>query len=298
MIPSPPRGFRVPVVVGDSERVMHVHDWGEPHSRHVVVCVHGLTRNGRDFDVLASALSAHVRVLCPDVPGRGLSDWLARVEDYAIPVYVRFMLAMLEHCGVNRCDWVGTSMGGLIGLALAAMPERPIARFVINDVGPVIEPAALARIGAYVGRKDSFASFPEVMAAAAPALEPFGPLTDAERQHLLMTSYERRSDGRWYSKIDPKIGEAFLAAMKTPPPDLWPLWRAARARGEATLVLRGEHSDLLSRATAEAMIAEDTLARLIEVPGTGHAPMLMDTATVEAVVRFLLDGRLVAQSAK
>ncbi len=291
MIPSPPRGFRVPVAVGDSERVMHVHDWGDVRSNHVVVCVHGLTRNGRDFDVLAAALSSHARVLCPDVPGRGMSDWLGRTEEYAIPVYVRFMLAMLGHCGVTRCDWIGTSMGGLIGLAIAAQPRTPIARFVINDVGPVIEPGAIARIGSYVSRQEVFSSFPEIIAATAAALAPFGPLTDEQRQHLLMTSYERRADGRWHSRIDPKIGEAFVAALKEPAVDLWPLWHAAAARGERTLVLRGEHSDLLSRSTAEAMLASDAQARLIEVPDTGHAPMLMDAATVDTVVQFLIEDR-------
>ncbi len=270
---------------------MHVHDWGDVRTGHVVVCVHGLTRNGRDFDVLAAALSAHARVLCPDVPGRGMSDWLGRTEDYAIPVYARFMLAMLEHCGVTRCDWVGTSMGGLIGLAIAALPQTPVARFVINDVGPVIEPEALARIGSYVVRQEVFSSFPEIIAATAAALAPFGPLTEEQRQHLLMTSYERRADGRWHSRIDPKVGEAFVAALQAPAVDLWPLWHAAATRGERTLVLRGEHSDLLSRSTAEAMLASDAQARLLEVPDTGHAPMLMDTATVEAVVQFLTEDR-------
>ncbi|MCX8097775.1 MAG: alpha/beta hydrolase [Casimicrobiaceae bacterium] len=288
MIPSPPRGFRVSVDVDGVARVMHVHEWGDRLATHAVICVHGLTRNGRDFDVLASRLAVSSRVLCPDVPGRGQSDWLARVEHYSIPTYLRFMQALLLESGIRRADWVGTSMGGLIGMALAATPEQPIRRLVLNDVGPAIERRGLERIASYVGSVASFVSFEALLAAVAPALDPFGPLTDEQRRHLVETSWERRADGRWHSKTDPKIGAAFLASLDMPPVDLWPLWERCASAVESILILRGEYSDLLSPETVETMLATAPNARAIIVPQTGHAPMLMDAQTISVVEAFLL----------
>jgi len=288
MMPCPPRSIRVECAVGQGARVMHVYDWGDLRLDRTVVCVHGLSRNGRDFDVLAHALSDRFRVLCPDVPGRGLSDWLPGVQDYTVTTYVRFMDALLEQEGIAQCDWIGTSMGGLIGLALAARPASPVKRFVINDVGPAIERAALERIGQYITQRPVFDTWEAMMAFVMPALLPFGPLTDRQRRHLLQTSVERRRDGGWQFRHDPKIGEAFVAALSAPSADLWPLWEMAAKRGAETLILRGEHSDLLSKASVTRMLALDPTARCHVVPNTGHAPMMMDRATIDVVREFLL----------
>jgi Predicted hydrolases or acyltransferases (alpha/beta hydrolase superfamily) len=228
-------------------------------------------------------------VLCPDVPGRGESDWLPSVADYGIPVYVRAMQQMLVQEGIVRCHWIGTSMGGLIGMALAALPDTPLSSFVINDVGPEIERAALERIAGYMRGRASFASYPELFAAAFPAILPFGPLTDEQRHHLIRTSCERRADGRWHFRTDPKIGEAFLAALAQPPADLWPLWQAWSARARPTLILRGEHSDLFSPDCMQRMLSMHPQSKAITIADTGHAPMLMDQPTIETIAQFLAD---------
>ncbi len=287
MWPQAPRILRVPLELGEARPVMHVHDWGDLRNPEVVVCVHGLTRNGRDFDLLAQHLSSRYRVLCPDVPGRGESDWLPSVADYCIPVYARSMQQMLVQEGIERCHWVGTSMGGLIGLAWAALPDTPLQSFVINDVGPEIERAALERIAGYIRARPSFATYPELFAAAFPAILPFGPLTDEQRHHLIRTSCERRADGRWHFRTDPKIGEAFVAALAQPSVDLWPLWQAWSALARPTLILRGEHSDLFSPACMQRMLKMHPKAQALVVRDTGHAPMLMDEPTIQAIADFL-----------
>src|SRR4051794_23281169 len=140
------------------------HDWGDAANPRVVICVHGLGRNGRDFDVLAEALQSTHRVLAVDMPGRGESDWLADPNDYVFPTYVSTLTALIARSGAERVGWVGTSMGGLLGIAMAALPKSPLARFVVNDVGPVIEAPALARIGEYIGQDPTFGSYAEIAA--------------------------------------------------------------------------------------------------------------------------------------
>jgi len=151
-------------------------DWGDPANPRVAICVHGLARNGRDFDVLAEALATTHRVLAVDMPGRGDSDWLADPADYVFPTYLTTLTALIARSGAEVVDWVGTSMGGLLGIAIAAQPGSPIARLVVNDAGPVIEPAALARIGTYVGLDPTFATFDEIEAYIRSVSAPFGPL--------------------------------------------------------------------------------------------------------------------------
>ncbi|MGL4231118.1 MAG: alpha/beta fold hydrolase, partial [Casimicrobium sp.] len=224
MIPKPPRKLHVDVpTAGGEARRMAVHDWGEITNPRVLVCVHGLSRNGRDFDVIADALSDHYRVLCPDVIGRGESDWYATAAEYAIPNYVAAMQAMFAALAIREYDWIGTSMGGLIGMMLAASPglattssaNSGMRRFVINDVGPEIERAALERIAVYTDARSPM--FPDYMAlfnAAQPAIAPFGPLTEEQKHHIISTSCRKREDGLWEFKADPKIGEAFVAGLK------------------------------------------------------------------------------------
>ncbi|TAG77037.1 MAG: alpha/beta hydrolase [Betaproteobacteria bacterium] len=301
MIPKPPRKFHVDVPTAatgadgsGSTRRMAVHDWGEITNPNVLVCVHGLSRNGRDFDVIADALSDRYRVLCPDVIGRGESDWYATAGEYAIPNYVAAMLKMLADLGIQQYDWIGTSMGGLIGMALAgspslanaSMPSSGMRKFVINDVGPEIERAALERIAMYVSaRAPTFPDYLSLFNAAQIAIAPFGPLTDEQKHHIIATSCHKREDGQWEFKTDPKIGEAFVAGLKLQPVDLWPIWDSVSI---PTLVLRGVHSDLLSQSTLNKMIRSPLNKRALTVEDTGHAPMLMDAPTIAEIRAFLL----------
>jgi pimeloyl-ACP methyl ester carboxylesterase len=257
-------------------------DWGDPANPRVAICVHGLARNGRDFDVLAEALATTHRVLAVDMPGRGDSDWLADPADYVFPTYLTTLTALIARSGAEVVDWVGTSMGGLLGIAIAAQPGSPIARLVVNDAGPVIEPAALARIGTYVGLDPTFATFDEIEAYIRSVSAPFGPLTDAQWRHLTATNVRQRGDGRWGLVYDPGIAVPFRAAPA--PADLWGLWDAIRC---PTLVLRGADSDLLSTATAAAMQQRGPRATVVEFAGIGHAPTLLDAAQVAPVLAFL-----------
>ncbi len=264
-------------------------EWGDPRAQHVVVCVHGLTRNARDFDALARALEPHCRVLCPDVVGRGESDWLARKEDYAYPQYLADMTVLIaratEHLPPDaRIDWVGTSMGGLIGIALAAQRNHPIHRLVLNDVGPVVPKAALERLALYVGKAPRFDSLAEAERYVRVVSASFGPLTDAQWRHLTEHNVRRESDGRWAMRYDPGIASAFSAS---PLEDLslWALWDRIDC---PVLTVRGAESDVLLRATAEEMTRRGPRTQLLELPGIGHAPALMDPAQVDAVGRFLL----------
>ena len=286
MIAKPHRRSNVAVLMDGVLKHMVVHEWGDKKNPRVVLCVHGLSRNGRDFDVVADALSKDFRVLCPDIPGRGQSDWLASAAQYSIPTYVRFINAMLTEFGVQSYDWIGTSMGGLIGMVMAVTPGSTMKRFVINDIGPVLEPEAIKRIASYVGLAPNFASYPELYAAARMAITTFGPLTEAQYQHMVSTSCWQRADGRWEFNMDPKVGDAFRAGLAAPAADMWPLWLAVR---QSTLILRGVNSDLLSAATLTKMVETHPNAIALTIAETGHAPMIFDEPTVTAVVDFLVE---------
>ena len=259
-------------------------EWPGPTNARTLLCVHGLTRNGRDFDTLAQALSAHYRVVCPDIPGRGKSDWLVHPADYAYPVYVADMAALIARLDVEEVDWVGTSMGGLIGIVLAALPGAPIRRLVINDVGPLIAKEGLERIASYVGQDPSFGDAAALEGELRRLAATFGPLTDAQWRHLATISTRRKADGSLGFAYDPAIGDAFRSAPAADV-DLWPSWDAIRC---PTLVLRGAQSDLLRPADAEAMTRRGPKAKLVEFAGIGHAPALMADDQIAAIRDFLL----------
>ena len=257
--------------------------WGDPGNPRVVVCVHGLTRNGRDFDALAAALADRFRVVCPDMPGRGDSEWLADPNDYTFPTYLTTLTTLLAHAAIERCAWVGTSLGGLLGIALAAQRNTPLERLVVNDVGPVIESPALARIAAYVGADPHFESFAALEAHIRAVSAPFGALSDAQWETLARTTARQLADGSWRLKYDPGIALPFRVQAEQKG-DVWPLWDAISC---PTLLLRGAESDLLAPATAAAMRTRGPKPRLIEFPGVGHAPMLLDGAQIAPVAAFL-----------
>jgi pimeloyl-ACP methyl ester carboxylesterase len=261
-------------------------EWGEPDNERIVVCVHGLTRNARDFDDLATVLAPTFRVLCPDMPGRGDSDWLRDPNDYITPTYLTVLAALLAHAHAERVAWVGTSMGGLLGMVLAAQPGTPIVRMVVNDIGPAIEQVALARIATYVGLDPLFASYQALEAHVRAVSATFGPLSDAQWAGLSRSVARQTPDGLWRLKYDPGIAVPFRAAASTPA-SLWPVWDAIRC---PTLILRGAESDLLSSTTAKAMQERGPRPELIEFAGIGHAPMLLSADQIEPVVRFLRGG--------
>jgi pimeloyl-ACP methyl ester carboxylesterase len=254
-------------------------EWEGPPGAPTVVCVHGLTRNGRDFDALAAALSATHRVVCPDMPGRGRSDWLAQGQGYGYPLYLAVAAALIARLDVDAVDWVGTSMGGLIGMLLAAQKEAPIRRLVLNDIGPFVPKAGLERIGSYVGQDPRFETLDALEAYLRRVNAPFGPLADAEWRHLAQHGARRREDGGLGLAYDPRIGDAFKGELADV--ELWPTWEQLDL---PMLVLRGAESDLLDAATASRMAAR---ARVVAFAGIGHAPALMAPDQIASVRDFL-----------
>lgn len=258
-------------------------EWGrDDGARPPVLCVHGLTRNGRDFDALASDLAtAGRRVICPDVVGRGRSGWLANPALYGYPQYLADAAALIARVGAPAVDWVGTSMGGLIGMMLAAQPNTPIRRLVLNDVGPFVPKAALERIGGYVGGDPVFADLGGLEAHLRQVHAPFGPLTDAEWRHLASHSARRRPDGTLGLAYDPGIAAAFTGPMADV--DLWMIWAQIWC---PILVIRGEASDLLTAETAARMAARPDTT-LLTIAGCGHAPALMAPDQIQPIRDWL-----------
>ena len=273
--------------------------WGNPAASHVVVCVHGLTRQGRDFDVLAQALckqaDGQIRVVCPDVVGRGKSDWLKDPQGYQIAQYAADMLAMLAQLQAGTLDWLGTSMGGLIGMALAGQPGLPpfaqMRRLVLNDVGPVIEWQALQRIGQYLGRTGAFADEQQAADALWKVSQTFGPHTPAQWLAFTRPMLKPLGDGsgRLTLHYDPGLALPYAAfTQEAAAQGEALLWAAYDQITADTLILRGAVSDLLSGTTATAMTQRGPKARVIEFPGIGHAPTLLAPDQVQAVLSFLL----------
>ncbi len=283
-----PRLKQVQCLSGQGLHRMAYWEWGDPANRRVLVCVHGLSRQGRDFETLAQALSASYRVVCPDVVGRGQSDWLKDPAGYAIPAYVADMVTLLARLDAEQLDWVGTSMGGLIGLGLAALPGSPLRRLVLNDVGPAIQYAALERIGAYLGQPAHWSTVEEAADALWAISQSFGPHT--REQWLAMTRPQLKPDGAGFKPhYDPAIAVPFRMVT----PELAAageamLWQAYDRLQVPTLLLRGAESDLLSRETAQAMTQRGPRARLVEFAGVGHAPTLQQPDQVQVVREFLL----------
>ena len=266
---------------------LHYTDWGDPANPRVVICVHGLTRNCRDFDALATALQDQFRVISISMAGRGKSDWLPNKDDYG---YVQYMndttalIARITDGGSKDISWVGTSMGGMLGMLLAAKPNNPIRRLVLNDVGTLIPKASMERIGAYVGKNPLFGSLDEFVKYVRTVSAPFGPLSDAQWRHLAEHNARCNAEGRWGMIYDPGIAQPFhKAAAKDIV--LWSYYDAIRC---PTLLLRGADSDLLLRETAVEMTQRGPKPQLVEFAGVGHAPALMADDQIAAVRNFLL----------
>lgn len=262
---------------------MAYSEWGAPENPEVLVCVHGLARNGRDFDDLARVMAADFRVICPDVVGRGRSDWLRDPLGYVIQQYVADMMVLLARLDIESVHWLGTSMGGLIGMVLASLENSPVKRLLLNDVGPVVSAEAIRRIGDYIGHAPKFNNFDDAEKYIRLVSAPFGALTDAQWHRLTETSLQQMADGRLEMRYDPAIAESFHRATASGEIDLWPIYERIRC---PTQVLRGALSDLLTLETAQAMAARGPRALLVEVPGVGHAPMFMDNMQIGIVRSF------------
>lgn len=260
-------------------------EWGDPRNDRVVVCVHGLSRCARDFDALALALAGDFRVVAVDLPGRGESDWLKQPLEYVVPTYVNDLVTLIARLDVESVYWVGTSLGALTGMVIAAQPESPIRRYVANDFGPVITAVALERIGTYIGKAPTFASFAEAEAYVRAVSAPFGPHTDAQWRTLTEHVVRPLPDGGFRMHYDPKIAEPYNALRPFKDTDLWAAWDAVRA---PTLLLRGAESDLLTHETALEMTRRGPKAELVEFPGVGHAPTLLTDAQIAPIREFLL----------
>jgi pimeloyl-ACP methyl ester carboxylesterase len=285
---------------GASRRLSY-WQWGAPDAAHAVVCVHGLTRQGRDFDVLAQALLAAadgpLRVICPDMAGRGASDRLSDPHLYQVPTYVADSLQLLAHlhreAPLTVLDWVGTSMGGLIGMLLCGTPDLPlpvpVRRLVINDIGPTMDWQALQRIGAYVGQAGRFETEEQAAQVLAQLSVGFGPHTPEQWMALSRPMLRALPEGGYTLHYDPAIGLPFRAVTeenaRKGEAALWQAWDHITTQ---TLLLRGAQSDLLSTTTAQAMTQRGPRARLLEFPGVGHAPTLVSPQQHEPVIAFLL----------
>lgn len=284
-------------------------DWGDPENEHVVLCVHGLSRNCRDFDFLADALRKDYRVVCMDVVGRGESDWLEDKSGYSFSTYLSDAAALVarittpvraglfREARTRRLHWVGTSMGGLIGMLLAAKRGSPIGRLVMNDVGPFVPWNGLFRLKGHLGRPRGFDSLSDAGIFLRKALASFGPLTEAQWEHLIYHSVRRDENGRWVLRFDPAIGKMWTAQPDPELPlgpeflrgiDLWSVWKDV---GCPVLVLRGAESDVLLSATVDEMRRRKPDTQAVEFEGVGHAPALFDATQIDAVRQFLKERR-------
>ncbi|MCO4860114.1 alpha/beta hydrolase [Cupriavidus sp. WGlv3] len=289
MSASPRLGFVQCISPAGLHRMAY-HEWGDPANPRVLVCAHGLTRTGRDFDAVARALCGDYRVVCPDVVGRGRSEWLADANAYVVPQYVADMVTLIARLNVEKVDWFGTSMGGLIGMGLAGLPKSPVRRLLLNDVGPRIAPSAVERIGAYLGLPVRFKTFEEGLAYLQTISASFG-RHSAEQWRELNAAILKPMQGadglEWGLHYDPQLALPF---RKSTPEAIAAgeaaLWRSFEAIEAPVLVVRGAQSDLLLRETVAEMVARGQHVSSVEVPDVGHAPTFVDPAQIAIVRQF------------
>ncbi|HUX26736.1 MAG TPA: alpha/beta hydrolase [Burkholderiales bacterium] len=260
-------------------------EWGDPGKRKVLLCVHGLARCARDFDTLARTMADEYRVVCPDMPGRGLSDWLKNPMEYQVETYVADIVTLLARLDADCVHWVGTSMGGLIGMTLASLPDTPVQKLVLNDVGPVVAAVSLARIGQYLGMAPQFPDFATAVQYIRVVSATFGAHSDAEWSTLTEHVVRRQADGSYRLHYDPAIAVPFRAAKVDKDIELWPYYDAIKC---PTLVIRGALSDLLKRETLQEMAGRGPRAKTVEIADVGHAPTLMHADQIAIVRDFLL----------
>ncbi|WP_348698612.1 alpha/beta hydrolase [Duganella fentianensis] len=272
---------------------MAYKEWGDADNPRVLLCVHGVTRVSDDFDAMAQALAGDYRVIAPDIVGRGRSGRLLNPQLYRIPQYVSDIVTLLARVlpdhGAAKVDWFGTSMGGLIGLGLASLPGNPIGKLILNDIGPVLAPAALQRIGDYIGQDMRFDTFEDAAQFIRDVSVTFGPHTEAEWHKLAQDVLRQDKDGKWVRHYDMGLAQPFRSATpESVDADQAALWAAYDAIRCETLLIRGAESDLLSAETAQQMGQRGPRAQLVEIPGVGHAPTFVHDDQIAIVRKFLL----------
>jgi pimeloyl-ACP methyl ester carboxylesterase len=268
---------------------MSYKEWGDPDNSKVLICAHGITRVSDDFDAMAQALSEHYRVICPDIAGRGHSDWLSNPQYYQIPQYVSDMVTLIARLNAQTVDWFGTSMGGLIGLALASLPDSPIRKLILNDVGPALNLDAIMRIGEYIGQDVRFDTFDEAVAYIREISQSFGPHSEVQWHKLSSDVLRQNKDGQWIRHYDLTLAipvQATTPEIAAQAQTL--LWTAYDAIKCPTLVLRGAESDLLTAEAAQQMTQRGPRAELIEIAGVGHAPTFVHQEQIALARDFLL----------
>ena len=268
---------------------MAYKEWGDPKNPAVLLCVHGVTRVSDDFDALAAVMSDRYRVICPDVVGRGRSSWLTNPLGYQLPQYVSDMVTLIARLDVTQVDWFGTSMGGLIGMGVAALKGNPIRKMMLNDIGPTINFAALMRIAQYMGKEVRFSTFEAGVDYIRTIAAPFGPHSDEQWNKLAGDVLRQQKDGQWSRHYDPAIAQAFSTFTEENAAQseaaLWAIYDAIQC---PVLLVRGSESDLLSRETADLMTQRGPRAALTELAGIGHAPTFMQPEQIALARDFFI----------
>lgn len=278
--------FFVECSSGESKHRMAYHAWGDPSNPKVLICVHGLTRRGSDFKTLAEAMCQDYYVVCPDIVGRGQSDRLSNPMLYAVPQYVADMTQLVKQLGLAQVNWFGTSMGGLIGMVYASMPNSPIRKMLINDVGPRIEPEAIARLGSYVGQPFAFTNREEALAKLNQICATFGDHTPQEWEIYNGPMLVQR-DGKWVMHYDADIAVPFASVNPImAKAGEMAMWHAFKQIHIPMLIVRGGDSDLLSAATVAEMCKVNPYARSIEIPNVGHAPAFLKAEQIALAKEF------------
>jgi pimeloyl-ACP methyl ester carboxylesterase len=266
---------------------IHYLEWGNKENfknQETLVCVHGITRNSRDFDYLANKLSSDYRVLCPDVVGRGDSDHLASADGYNYLQYNADMNALIARTGSEQVNWIGTSMGGIIGMVLASMSQSPIRRLVINDIGPEVSRDALLSISENLSPKDDFGSLEEIEQYLRKIYHEFSPMSDEDWKHITEHSSRRTKQGKWRLKFDEGVGEAFRESITYLNVDMWDTWEKIKC---PVLLLRGKNSSFLTEGIAKKMLDSGPETTLVEFDDTGHTPTLRNAKQVKVVSDWL-----------
>ena len=268
---------------------MAYKEWGDPKNPAVLLCVHGVTRVSDDFDALAAVMSDRYRVICPDVVGRGRSSWLTNPQAYQLPQYVSDMVTLIARLDVTQVDWFGTSMGGLIGMGVAALKGNPIRKMMLNDIGPTINFAALMRIAEYMGKEVRFPTVEAGVDYIRTIAAPFGPHSDEQWNKLAGDVLRQQKDGQWSRHYDPAIAQAFSTFTEENAAQseaaLWAIYDAIQC---PVLLVRGSESDLLSRETADLMTQRGPRAALTELAGIGHAPTFMQPEQIALARDFFI----------
>jgi pimeloyl-ACP methyl ester carboxylesterase len=283
MITTPTNEFYLGLSTTGFHR-LHYMTWGQPTEKETVICAHGLTRNSHDFDFLAQDLAQDRRVACPDIAGRGQSGWLADPNLYGYAQYMADATALLARLNHTSFDWVGTSMGGLIGMFLAGQPQTPLRRLVMNDIGAAIPGNALKRIRNYVSLQPHFSSLEQANKYIRQILAPFGNLTEEQWQHLTHYGIRQDESGSYVMNYDPNIIKSIAQGPEERDIELWPLWEKVTC---PVLLIHGQNSDLLTPAIIARMKEMKKDLEVITFPDTGHAPALMNAEQIDCIRSFL-----------